>query len=626
MSVRPLWLPSVEELECWANFILLAVVLGSMTVVEAWGGGEARPQVTLWWAFWLFLVYGAIGAVALVSVSMMAWAVSRPRLRRWGLAALGVSFLLAFGCAGVEGGAFRLQDSHRSWLETVNLWGALAAILGVLMAVFPGKSKEKVSTRNARRSLAALGVVLGLGPLMLPPVLSPTASPAQVEILPTNERFLLIGLDGASWTFLAPLINRGALPNLARLQERGAWGPLKSLKPSASPLIWTSLITGRRAREHGILGHTLLRHPRVGFLLPRFHPSTRWLGFNFIRSSLRALGLVLESPPNSSDRRVPAYWTIASSAKIPVNVVGWWVTWPAEAVEGQIVSDRTYYWRWALRGEPREHRQVTFPESLYEKLSFLLMKPEEVTFEHAQPFMSIDEEEFEVMKTSPYQAFSVESEFQYYYSMFMSYRRIAGALLQRERSHQEKPADLLVLFRFIDLSCHSALRFSELVEDNLEAKKADVEKYQHFVTEAYRAVDQAVGELVEDFGAGNIVIVSDHGFQMETDPRREQRWYNHETAPDGVFIGAGPAFGQGPVEGLEILDLLPMLLRLKGLPLGADLERPVPRQVFSPDFLARHPEQRIRSWDYLQRPTVPPDGSDLDPEMMDRLRAVGYID
>ena len=45
----------------------------------------------------------------------------------------------------------------------------------------------------------------------------------------------------------------GRVPNLARLMREGAWGPLRSREPLLSPLLWTTIATGQRPQDHGIL-------------------------------------------------------------------------------------------------------------------------------------------------------------------------------------------------------------------------------------------------------------------------------------------------------------------------------------------------------------------------------------
>jgi predicted AlkP superfamily phosphohydrolase/phosphomutase len=71
------------------------------------------------------------------------------------------------------------------------------------------------------------------------------------------ERALLIGLDGADWRVLRPLLADGLMPNLAGLLERGVSGNLRSTLPTNSAVAWPSFLTGRNAGKHGVFDFTL---------------------------------------------------------------------------------------------------------------------------------------------------------------------------------------------------------------------------------------------------------------------------------------------------------------------------------------------------------------------------------
>ena len=65
-------------------------------------------------------------------------------------------------------------------------------------------------------------------------------------------KVFLLGLDGATWDVLEPLLQDGLLPNLARLREQGVWGSLCSVFPPLSPVAWTAVMTGKNSGKHGI--------------------------------------------------------------------------------------------------------------------------------------------------------------------------------------------------------------------------------------------------------------------------------------------------------------------------------------------------------------------------------------
>ncbi len=133
---------------------------------------------------------------------------------------------------------------------------------------------------------------------------------AAVERAPAPRSVLFVGLDGADWQFLQPLMAAGRMPNLARLEREGSGGVLTTEQPPLSPLLWTTMMTGRSPLEHRILDFV------------RFNP-----------------GSGRREPMTSDERQVPAVWNIASDAGREVAVLGLWATFPAERAKGLLVSN-----------------------------------------------------------------------------------------------------------------------------------------------------------------------------------------------------------------------------------------------------------------------------------------------
>ena len=65
-------------------------------------------------------------------------------------------------------------------------------------------------------------------------------------------KLLIIGLDGATWTVIDPMIQQGRLPNLARLIESGTRCISSAIEPALSPIVWTSLASGKLPEKHGV--------------------------------------------------------------------------------------------------------------------------------------------------------------------------------------------------------------------------------------------------------------------------------------------------------------------------------------------------------------------------------------
>jgi predicted AlkP superfamily phosphohydrolase/phosphomutase len=85
------------------------------------------------------------------------------------------------------------------------------------------------------------------------PAVIPNHARAPRPLKPVAERLLIIGLDGATFDVLNPLIAAGRMPNLQRFMATGVWGVLNSTQPPITPAAWTTFMTGKGPGRHGIL-------------------------------------------------------------------------------------------------------------------------------------------------------------------------------------------------------------------------------------------------------------------------------------------------------------------------------------------------------------------------------------
>jgi len=69
-----------------------------------------------------------------------------------------------------------------------------------------------------------------------------------------RRRVLIVGLDGATFDVILPMVERQRLPALRALLEGGAWGELTSTLPPVSPVAWPSFLTGKNPGRHGVFG------------------------------------------------------------------------------------------------------------------------------------------------------------------------------------------------------------------------------------------------------------------------------------------------------------------------------------------------------------------------------------
>src|SRR5687768_12374040 len=99
------------------------------------------------------------------------------------------------------------------------------------------------------------------------------------------QKAAVIGLDGAAWHLVDPLINAGHMPNLGALKQAGAAGTLASTVPTYTPPAWTSAATGVNPGRHGIYGFIEGHAQNKGLELVhsgKIKSPTIWEGFHHV--------------------------------------------------------------------------------------------------------------------------------------------------------------------------------------------------------------------------------------------------------------------------------------------------------------------------------------------------------
>lgn len=87
---------------------------------------------------------------------------------------------------------------------------------------------------------------------------------------PRTEKLLVIGLDGAGYPYLRPLLEAGELPTLGGLAAAGSIGGMDSTEIILTPVAWSTSYTGRNPGAHGVCGFTRRRPGtyRWGYVSP----------------------------------------------------------------------------------------------------------------------------------------------------------------------------------------------------------------------------------------------------------------------------------------------------------------------------------------------------------------------
>lgn len=68
-----------------------------------------------------------------------------------------------------------------------------------------------------------------------------------------KQKVVIIGIDGADWSVIDPLIAEGKLPSIGKLIASGQAGVLRSIVPTYSPVVWTTIFSGQPPEVHGLV-------------------------------------------------------------------------------------------------------------------------------------------------------------------------------------------------------------------------------------------------------------------------------------------------------------------------------------------------------------------------------------
>ncbi len=270
----------------------------------------------------------------------------------------------------------------------------------------------------------------------------------------TAPRILVIGLDGATWNLLDPLLAQNKLPVLGRLIGRGARATLRSCIQPSSEQAWSAFATGKQNGKFGLFG--------------------------FYQRAARSYALEYV---NASHRRAPTLWRLLSDRGKRCLVVSVPLTWPVEPVNGALVSGFM---------TPGLSSQFTYPPELREELIAAL----------GEYIIDVDIETGEIDPGS--------------LDAFVGRVRRMSELQTRamQRLMQQTPDwdFAMLVHRAPDILCHKFWRYQDPTHPLYDAREA--QRWGRVIADGFEYLDALTGELlaqVEDERTA-VFVLSDHGF------------------------------------------------------------------------------------------------------------------
>jgi tetratricopeptide (TPR) repeat protein/arylsulfatase A-like enzyme len=378
---------------------------------------------------------------------------------------------------------------------------------------------------------------------------------------------LLIGWDAADWKVITPLIDAGKMPNLARLIEEGICGNIATLQPVLSPMLWTSIATGKRAYKHGIHGFS--------------EPDP-------LSGGIR--------PVTNLSRRTKAVWNILNQNDLRTIVVGWWPSNPVEELSKGIMVSNDY--QRAISKDPKKwplKPGTIHPARLQKTLAELRFHPTELTEADLCAFLpglqgmsraDLDKAEKDLRMQSLLRIIADCT----------SIHSAATALIQDE------PWDFMaVYYDAIDHFGHAFMRYHPPKQDYID--EWDFRVFNYCLEGGYRYHDMMLGTLLRFVGEETtVILMSDHGFHPDhlrpAGLPREPAGPAVEHRQFGVFVAKGPGIRKDErIYGANLLDICPTVLHLFGLPVAEDMDGKVLLDIYEQKPRAI---QRIPSWDEVK--------------------------
>lgn len=427
---------------------------------------------------------------------------------------------------------------------------------------------------------------------------------------------VVIGLDAATFEVIDPMVERGELPNLAKLMQGGTRAVLRSEKPIRSPALWTTIATGEPRDVHGIYDFV------TG---SRYWPEAQ-------RSDDSRL-------VTSDMRRSKALWQYASEGDRRVLVVGWLNSWPAEKVNGTMVAPYVAlgdHKQTSIKGKIYEDADAqTYPRELFAALAPTIVSPQEV-----DPRLVA-----ELVDTPPpgsplYEKIPKLERYLYTVRWSLASALTNFAAIEQRLAAGEDPDLIMTYFDGSDTLAHRFWLFRE-PEPNVRRRLARhgfdpelapelIARFGGIVDNYYRFIDRRLGTFMKKLPKGStVVLVSDHGFGTYPKARAI-----HSSTPfdgmhtlDGVLIAAGPDVQ--PAQRLDAqlthYDLVPTLLYRLGLPVPASLKGRVVSELFTESFNRTRSQRVSRASTRREAKDGATKETHFEDEELERLRSLGYV-
>jgi predicted AlkP superfamily phosphohydrolase/phosphomutase len=288
------------------------------------------------------------------------------------------------------------------------------------------------------------------------------------------RKIILIGVDGASWNQIMPLIDRGELPNFQYLIENGVHGILESIDPPYTPIVWTTISTGKNPEKHG----------------------------------------VVSVAPSRYDLKTLRIWNIIEEYGGSIGLFYWPVTWPPRKTRHFMVpgsyakSDEAFPSELNFISKIREFKSENMK---YKRLGLEFFVLLEKAIKNGMTISTLKE----------IIAYLSKSRFRRK-QIIEAYRQIVGQSLLTDLYvclyRKYKPLFSAYYISAIDTAAHLTWKYYEPEKFGI-TNCEEVERYGQLILASYKNTDRCIGKVLRRCvdEKATLIVVSDHGTRAATE-------------------------------------------------------------------------------------------------------------
>ena len=274
-----------------------------------------------------------------------------------------------------------------------------------------------------------------------------------------KKKAFVLGIDGATFDIIYPLMEKGKLPNMQKLIAEGMHGTLHSTVPAISAPAWVTFMTGKNPGHYGTYHFYKINSES-------YH-------------TMYSLDLI-----NSSVYHGDTFFDYLGRIGYKVGIMTVPVTYPPWEVNGFLVSGYPC-------PDPDENSNFAFPRHLGKEL------PENLNWTEKESSDAIPKEEMRGAKDPP----DILKG-----GLAMMSRRTAYTLKLMKQFNTDVT---ILVWGAIDRAQHLLWKY----HDPRHILHQPDNKYEKFIEELYCHADTLLGEIISCIGSDtSLFILSDHGF------------------------------------------------------------------------------------------------------------------